>query len=86
SVLVNNYPNPFNPTTTIRFSITQSSKVELTIYDVKGRLVETLVNDDVLPSTYTHTWNAQNIPSGTYFYQLKVNDHVVDTKSMILVK
>ena len=86
SLLINNYPNPFGPNTTISFSITEPGHVELMIYDIKGRLVEKLVDENIIPNTYTHTWNAQDVPSGTYFYQLIVDEKVVNTKSMILVK
>jgi len=86
SVLVNNYPNPFSPTTTISYSLTEPGHVELMIYDIKGRVVEKLVDNVVMPNTYTYTWNAQDVPSGIYFYQLIVNDRVINTKSMILVK
>lgn len=84
--LGNNYPNPFNPTTTIQFSLTQPGHVSLKIYDVKGRYVDTLVEGDRLANTYQQVWNADNAASGIYFYQLSVNGQTIDTKRMVLLK
>ena len=83
--LKQNYPNPFNPSTTIIYQIPQSSFVTLNIYDVLGNEIETLINEEKQTSTYEITWNAENLPSGVYFYQLKAGDFV-ETKKMVLMK
>jgi hypothetical protein len=78
--LMPNYPNPFNPTTTIHFSLGQSSDnpVELNIYDITGRLVESLVNEKMNSGEYRIKWNGLNQPSGVYFLRLKTgtNEHL----------
>jgi len=86
NVLGSNYPNPFNPVTTIDFSIAKQGNVSLKVYDVKGRLVETLVEGTRAASSHSVTWSADNSASGIYFYRLSVNNKVVDTKRMILLK
>lgn len=86
AILENSYPNPFKPSTTIAYSIEKSSHVSLKIYDVKGRLVETLVDQTMAANSYQQVWNADNATPGVYFYRLTVNDQVVDTKRMILQK
>lgn len=93
--LSQNYPNPFNPTTNFTFSIPLSRGVSgedgwgvfvnLTIYDVMGREVETLLNGELKPGTYKADWNASNYPSGVYFYTLRSKDFA-DSKRMVLVK
>jgi uncharacterized delta-60 repeat protein len=91
--LSQNYPNPFNPTTNIIFSIPQSVilsgaknlLIELKIYDVLGKEIATLVNENLKAGTYKVDWNASNYPSGVYFYKL-IADNFIDTKKMILVK
>ncbi|NOS86299.1 MAG: T9SS type A sorting domain-containing protein [Ignavibacteria bacterium] len=85
-----NYPNPFNPTTKIRFEIPASGNgpeenIELLVYDMLGREVTTLVNENLRPGTYEVNWDAGLLPSGTYFYRL-VTDKFSITKKMILVK
>ena len=65
-----NYPNPFNPTTNIRYNIVKTSKVTLKIFDILGREVRALVNTVQVPGEYTVTFNAQNLASGVYFYQI----------------
>jgi hypothetical protein len=87
-----NYPNPFNPSTTIKFTVPsnvkgQMSKVNITIYDLLGREVSTLVNEDMNPGTYEVTWHAPSVSSGIYFYRMTAgNNSFVDTKKMILTK
>ena len=83
--LYQNYPNPFNPTTTITYSLPKSSMVTLKIYDLLGREVTTLVNEEKHSGTYKVTWNAQNIPSGVYFYRLTAGAYSQVNK-MILMK
>ena len=86
--LYNNYPNPFNPTTKIKFDIPSNganSNVNLVIFDASGRLVSTLVNSQLNPGTYEFEFTATDLTSGVYFYRL-TTDNFVDTKKMILVK
>jgi hypothetical protein len=85
-ILGSNYPNPFNPTTTISFSLETSADVTLSVYDVKGRLVDTLIKGTLSPNSYNQVWNAENAASGIYFYKLEVNGQEIDTKRMVLVK
>jgi hypothetical protein len=95
--LSQNYPNPFNPTTTIRYQLPERSLVTLKVYDILGREVSTLVNEEKPAGSYevqfnNHSGNVQILTSGIYFYQLKVypaNGGAGDyseTKKMILIK
>ena len=83
--LSNNFPNPFNPLTKIQYSIPQASNVQIKIFDMLGNAVETLVNEVKSIGTYEITWNAENLPSGIYFYQVKAGSFI-ETKKMILIK
>jgi hypothetical protein len=80
-----NYPNPFNPTTMISYTIPQRGMVVLTVYDVLGRIVSTLVNDVQSAGAYTISLNATGLSSGTYFYRLQ-SGSFVQTKKMVLLK
>jgi len=80
-----NYPNPFNPATEIKYQIPELSFITLKIYDVLGSEITTLVNEDKPIGTYTIDFDASNLPSGVYFYQLRAGDFV-ETKKMVLVK
>jgi hypothetical protein len=81
-----NYPNPFNPTTTISFSLEKAADVTLSVYNVKGRLVETLIEGTLSPNSYNQVWNAEDSASGIYFYRLSVDGKEIDTKRMVLLK
>ncbi|MEO6695634.1 MAG: zinc-dependent metalloprotease [Ignavibacteria bacterium] len=83
--LANNYPNPFNPTTNIKFDVPLSTFVELKIFDLSGREVSTLVNEKLQPGTYEYSFEANNLSSGTYFYRLNTSEFT-ETKRMILLK
>ena len=83
--LEQNYPNPFNPSTKIKYSVPQSSKVIIKVFDVLGNEIETLVNEEKPAGTYELTWNAANLPSGVYFYQIKAGEFTT-VKKMILLK
>lgn len=88
--LEQNYPNPFNPGTKIKFDIPQDArrktqKVKLVIFDVWGKEVATLVNEQLQPGSYEVEWNAADYPSGTYFYKLS-SDAFSDTRRMLLIK
>ncbi|TAK58275.1 MAG: T9SS type A sorting domain-containing protein [Bacteroidetes bacterium] len=82
-----NYPNPFNPVTNFGLRISPQTKgmVSLKVFDVLGREVATLVNENLLPGTYEVSWNAGNHPSGVYFYRLQSGEFV-ETKRMMLLK
>ena len=80
-----NYPNPFNPTTAIRYQLSAISEVNLSIYDMNGKKVATLVNGSKLAGYHSVNWDASNISSGIYFYRLQAGDFV-DTKKMVFMK
>lgn len=80
-----NYPNPFNPTTTISFTLQESSYVKLTVYDRLGREVKTLVDENKNAGTHTTEFNASGLPSGIYFYRIKT-DSRTEVRKMILAK
>lgn len=83
--LKQNFPNPFNPTTNIEFSIPESGFVSLKIYDISGKQVGQLVNNILRGGSYSAQFNAGSLSSGVYFYTLKT-DGFVQTKKMLLVK
>ncbi len=83
--LLQNYPNPFNPNTVISYQLSVISDVKLSIYDVIGREIAVLANGRQNAGTYTTRWNAQNFPSGIYFYRLQANSFT-QTKKLILLK
>ena len=84
-LLSQNFPNPFNPSTTIRYGLTQQMLVTLKIYNILGQEVSTLVNEEKPIGTYELNWNASNLSSGIYFYRLHAGSFV-ETKKMILLK
>jgi xylan 1,4-beta-xylosidase len=79
-----NFPNPFNPITNIRYSIANTSKVTLKVFDVLGTEVQTLVNEVKSPGQYTVALNAQGLASGIYFYQLNAGSFAATKKLMLL--
>jgi hypothetical protein len=83
--LYQNFPNPFNPTTEIRYGITESDNVHLRVFDVLGRNIATLVNARMEPGTYAVKFDASNLGSGVYYYQLRVGG-LVATKRMLVVR
>jgi len=88
--LRNNYPNPFNPSTTISFAIPKAGNVELTIYNVLGQKVATLINGEVAQGVHSAVWNGLSdagvsVASGTYIYQIKSGEFSM-SKKMILMK
>jgi hypothetical protein len=88
--LYQNYPNPFNPVTKIKFDVkkefrSQESGVKLIIYDITGREIITLVNEQLNPGIYEVTFDGSNLPSGVYLYQLRAGDFV-QTKKMLMMK
>ena len=83
--LSQNYPNPFNPTTKINFTIPAAGKVELTVYNILGQKVSTLINTRMIAGSHTVLFDAKNLASGIYLYQLKAGDRVMN-KRMTLIK
>ena len=83
--LLQNYPNPFNPSTNMEFGISESGFVSLKIYDLLGKEVATLVNEELNKGTYKYSFNASNLSSGIYFYELSVNGFT-EVKRMTLLK
>jgi len=83
--LYQNFPNPFNPSTVIRFDVPNRSFVTIKIYDVIGRELATLAAGEYVPGNYAVTWNAGNLPSGVYFYRLTTSSGRL-VKKMLLVR
>jgi hypothetical protein len=83
--LADNFPNPFNPETSIRFTLADRAMANLTVYDLTGNAVAQLVNRTMDAGTYSVTFNAAALPSGTYFYKL-VTPGFTSTKKMVLMK
>jgi flagellar hook assembly protein FlgD len=83
--LFNNYPNPFNPKTTIKYKTKGPSHVNLTVYDILGRKVKVLVNEIKQQGTHSINFDASELSSGTYYYQLKSEDFI-KTKKLLLTK
>ncbi|NIV12153.1 MAG: T9SS type A sorting domain-containing protein [Aliifodinibius sp.] len=81
-----NYPNPFNPTTTIKYELSAAAKVELTVYDLLGREVKTLVNTYHPTGTYRVQFDGTQLSSGIYSYTLKTPQGAVISKKMVLLK
>ncbi len=83
--LYQNYPNPFNPATTIKYSIPNSNMVSIKVFDILGKEVTTLVNEQQNSGLHEVTFNAEKLSSGTYFYQLKCGEFT-ETKKLLLLK
>jgi hypothetical protein len=83
--LYQNYPNPFNPSTTINFDIVKTGNVSIILYDILGREVQSLLNENVEPGRYKLTFSAENFASGVYFYRIRTSEFT-DVKRMLLVK
>jgi len=91
SIYLSNYPNPFNPSTTIEFSIQNNSKVELSIYNMKGQKIKILANNEFEKGLYSIFWNGDDrsgkfVSSGIYYYKLKVNGKTKAVKKCLLLK
>ena len=82
--LLQNYPNPFNPTTTILYQLPKSTHVKLSIYDITGKLVETLVNEYKNAGYYSIEWNAENSSSGIYLYRIDAGEFSNVRKCLIV--
>jgi hypothetical protein len=80
-----NFPNPFNPSTTITYSLPHASNVTLTIFNPLGQQIATLLNERQNPGVHSTTWNAEGHASGVYYYQLRAGEYMV-TRKLILVR
>lgn len=83
--LEQNFPNPFNPTTTINYQLPRSGYVALNVYDILGKEVSSLVNEQKNPGRYSVNFGASQLAAGVYIYQLRVNDYV-SSRKMLLIK
>jgi hypothetical protein len=83
--LLQNYPNPFNPVTKINFDIPKQSKVKLSVFDVLGREIKTIVNSELTAGSYNYEFDAGNLASGVYFYKLQAGDFS-SVKKMVVVR
>jgi hypothetical protein len=84
-VLGQNYPNPFNPVTTIEYSLPASNFVSIKVYDILGREIETLINEEKLPGNYKVEFNGESLASGIYFYTMQAGSFSM-TRKLILLK
>jgi len=82
--LQQNFPNPFNPTTTISYQLPKSSFVKISIYDISGRLVEILINEQKNAGYYSVTWNAEDMSSGIYIYKINAGEFNSVKKCLIV--
>ena len=80
-----NYPNPFNPSTMMSYQLPVNGKVTLKVYDILGREITTLVNEEKPAANHELEFNGFKYASGVYFYQLRAGNYL-DTKKMILIK
>ena len=83
--LKQNFPNPFNPSTTIKFSVQKESFVSIKVYDIAGKEITTLVNERKAAGNYSMEYDASNLPSSIYFYRMQAGSFV-STKKLILIK
>ena len=84
--LYQNYPNPFNPTTKIKFDLPKQSVVTLKIYDIAGREISSLINNQQYNAgAHSFDFNASNLASGVYFYRIQAGDFT-EIKKMMLIK
>ncbi|MCB5230341.1 MAG: T9SS type A sorting domain-containing protein, partial [Candidatus Cloacimonas sp.] len=84
SMSLKNYPNPFNPETTISFNLPMASEVELSIYNIKGQLVERVINRPMEAGQHKIVWNGNDVSSGLYFYKLTTPEGSLINKMMLL--
>ena len=83
--LYQNYPNPFNPNTTIRFDLIKNTHVKITVFNLLGQHIETIIDKDLAAGAKAVVWDASHLPSGKYFYRLQA-DNFTDVKEMTLIK
>jgi len=83
--LQQNYPNPFNPTTKIKFDLPKSTFVKINVFDISGKLVNEIINQNLYAGSYEAEFNGANLASGIYYYRIEANDFI-ETKKMMLIK
>ncbi|MDR3666051.1 MAG: T9SS type A sorting domain-containing protein, partial [Ignavibacteriaceae bacterium] len=83
--LLSAYPNPWNPTTTIRYQVPINTFVTIKLFDALGREISTLVNEEKPSGNYEVTLNGKNLSSGVYYYQMKAGNFI-ETKKIVLIK
>jgi len=88
---LNNYPNPFNPTTIIEFSIQKEAKVDLVIFNIIGQKIKTLVHNEFIKGVHSTIWNGDDesgklVSSGIYYYKLNINGKTKVVKKCLLLK
>lgn len=83
--VLQNYPNPFNPTTRIKFAIQKTGIVKIIVYDILGKQIEMIVNEELRAGIHETQWNASKYSSGVYFYKLQSGDYT-ETRRMTLIK
>jgi len=83
--LSQNYPNPFNPATTINYALAKPGHVRMEVYDILGRRLDVLVDEQKEAGYHSYIWQASNVPTGVYFYRIKAGDFE-KTKKMMLLK
>lgn len=86
TALIGNYPNPFNSSTTINFSLSNDALVELNVFNIKGELVKNLISKKVQKGNSSIIFKAENFNSGLYFYQMLIEGNVIGTKQMLYLK
>ena len=84
-VLGKAYPNPFNPITTIDYSLSNSAYVDIVVYDITGKVVSSLISNYKPEGLHSVSWDASSMPSGIYFVQLNVEGNI-DTQKIMLIK
>ena len=82
--VLQNYPNPFNPSTIIRFAVPEKSQVKLALYDILGRELEVIFNDELNPGVTEVEFNGSNLPSGIYLVRMEANNYQKTIKLTLL--
>ena len=82
--LKQNYANPFNPATTVSFTLQKATRVTIDIYNINGQHVQTLLDDHKNGGVHNIEWNARSLPSGTYFIRMRADDFIATRKSLLL--
>ena len=84
-LLIGNYPNPFNPQTTIEFYLPEAGSVNLSLFNLKGELIQVLADGDLVAGHHAYSWSGKDAAAGIYFYRL-ITDHAVKSGKMLLIK
>jgi hypothetical protein len=84
--LLSVYPNPFNPSTTLAYTLRSDANVKIDIFDLRGRRIHSLINKKQLAGEHELKWHAGNVPSGIYICTLSIDHKLTDTQKLLLVK